>query len=104
MDVPVQPHDMVYTADGKHLGNVVRVYSQTDDSEVNPKLKLFKYYMFLANESFGDDYYVPTFYIAQRDDKAKRIELTLTFKQVGKETLSRTPQFIAMGQAVVAEK
>lgn len=104
MDVPVQPHDMVYTADGEHLGNVVRVYTRTNDEEVNPKLKLFKHYMFLANESFGDDYYIPTFYIAQRDAKAKRINLTLTYKQVGKETLSRTPQFIAMGEAVVEKQ
>lgn len=101
MDVPVQQHDAVYTADGEHLGNVVRVYTRPDDQEVNPKLKLFKHYMLLANEDFGDDFYVPTFYIAQRDDKAKRIDLTLKFKQVQQETLSRRPQFIALGQAVV---
>ncbi|MCA9979422.1 MAG: hypothetical protein KDD89_01255 [Anaerolineales bacterium] len=101
MDVSVQKHDAVYTADGEHLGNVVRVYTQPDEHEVNPKLKLYKHYMLLANESFGDDYYVPTFFIAQRDDKAKRVELTLKFKQVLHETMARKPQFIALGQATV---
>jgi hypothetical protein len=102
MEVPVQPHDMVYTADGHHLGNLVRVYSRPADQEVNPKLKLFKDYMQLADETLGEAFYVPTFYIAQRDDKTKRVALTLTFKEVQHETMSRRPQFIALGQAVVA--
>jgi hypothetical protein len=47
----------------------------------------------------GDDFYVPTDFVAGRDPQTGHITLTVTEKKVANKTWTRLPDFILHGEA-----
>lgn len=98
MNYSYQKHDTVFTSDEQCLGHVVRLYNRPI-ADVNPAQKLFAHYLLVSNLEIGDSFYIPTDYVTGRDDKEKQIALSLSMKEVAHETLTREPEFVAIGQA-----
>ncbi|HEX6386481.1 MAG TPA: hypothetical protein VF177_17555 [Anaerolineae bacterium] len=100
MTVELKRLDEVWTKDGERLGQARLLYHRTAAAEpADPDLKLYPAYLYVVSLEVGDDYYVPTLFIAGRDPGTNRVMLTATMADVMEETWSRMPDFVAHGQA-----
>ena len=93
--------DEVYTKDNQHLGAAQRLYHRT--TEVRPELKYYETYMLVGSIALGDNFYVPTDFLAGRDPQTGRIVLSVTGRNVEKKTWTRLPDFILHGEARTEE-
>ncbi|HSM55886.1 MAG TPA: hypothetical protein VK879_07000 [Candidatus Sulfomarinibacteraceae bacterium] len=89
--------DQVYTKDHHHLGVAHRLYHRTHD--VRPGWKHYATYMLVQSFVQGDDFYVPTDFVAGRDSQTGHIVLTVTEKDVETKTWTRLPDFVLHGEA-----
>lgn len=95
MELDIRKLDEVWTADGQRLGLAHHLYHRPDG--VNPAVGDYGSYLDIANFEFGDDYYVPTDFIAGRDAQTGRVTLSVTFRQIMERTWNRMPFFIVRG-------
>jgi hypothetical protein len=93
--------DPVYTRDHQYLGAAHRLYHRTHG--IRPGWKHFATYMLVQSFAQGDDFYVPTEFIAGRDPQAGHIMLTVTEKDVETKTWTRLPEFVLHGEANIEE-
>ena len=96
----IKRNEEVYTADEMLLGNAIAIFRRTDT--VNPKEKLYAAYLKLFNFEMGDDFFVPTDFVGERDADG-RLCLTIDMKTVKHETMERMPQFVAYEQGIREE-
>ncbi|MCI0398656.1 MAG: hypothetical protein L0332_34205 [Chloroflexi bacterium] len=89
--------DQVYTKDNRHLGKAHRLYHRT--TEIRPKWEHYATYVHVESFELGDDFYVPTDFVAGRDPQTGYIILTVTGKKVENKTWTRLPDFILRGEA-----
>ena len=87
----------VWTADGHDIGYSIRLHHR--QNEVNPDLKLYGSYLELFSMLLGGATYIPTDYIRNYDPVDNKLLLSVTLKDIAKETWDRTPAFVAHGQA-----
>jgi hypothetical protein len=97
MPTEIRKLDEVWTSDDIRLGLAHRFFHRTRD--VNPELQLYGSYLQVKNFDLGDDYYVPTDYMAGRDPASGRIRLSVPFRTAMAQTWTRLPQFVLMGLA-----
>ena len=95
MDFAINKLEEVWTADDKKLGVANAIYHRTEG--VNPELRYYADYLHVQNFEFGDDYYIPTDFIAGRDDMTGHLKLQDTFQKVLNNTWTRMPEFILHG-------
>jgi hypothetical protein len=98
MDFEIKMLDEVWTSDDRPLGFAQRLYHRR--GKIDPDLLLFASYLLVANYQFGDDYYVPTDFIAGPHPASGRIVLTVTSAEVLRRSWSRQPAFIAFNDAL----
>lgn len=92
--------DEVWTRDGQRLGQARLLYHRTAAAEpADPDLKLYPTYLYVVSLEIGDDYYIPTEFIAGHDPVSKRVTLTAPMADVLEETWTRIPDFVARGEA-----
>lgn len=95
----IQFSDQVFTSDEQYLGSA-RILYHRPENEVNPQLLLYASYLEVENLKYGDNYFVPTDFITQRDAQS-RLHLSATMRQVQERTWTRQPHFVAHGQAKI---
>ena len=86
----------VYTADDQFLGKALSIYHRLED--IDPDLKLYASYLDVSNLAVGSSFYVPVLFVADYDDAAPRINLSVSLSKVLDETWDREPSFIAGNQ------
>lgn len=91
--------DEVWTEDGQKLGHPHRLYHRI--SSIDPALGYYASYLRVMSYDMGDDFYVPTDFIAGRADG--QVRLSVSMKRVLQETWDRLPDFIPQGQASTEE-
>ncbi len=64
MDLDIKKLDEVWTADAKKLGLAQQLFHRQD--EVNPDLQLYASYLEVENFEYGEVFYVPTDFVADR--------------------------------------
>jgi hypothetical protein len=101
MEFQIHRLDKVYTADDVHLGEAIAIYKRQD--EVNPGLELYAAYLKIFSFEMGDDFYVPTDFIASRDAENGTVKLSIDMHKVKHETFERMPNFVAYEQGIVEE-
>lgn len=92
MDVGVRAGDEIWTADDEKLG-VAECLHLRPAEEVNPEEQLYAAYLEIRNYELGDDYYVPTDFLGEREGDGNRVLLPVTMKDVMQNTWSRAPRF-----------
>ena len=92
-EITIQPNDEVWTSDEVKLG-VARSAFFRPEEEVNPADLLFAVYLKVEDFTLGEDFFVPTDYIAYREDDG-RVILDASMKEVLQRTWSRAPEFAA---------
>lgn len=97
MEVDIKKLDEVWTADDKKLGLATAVYHRKEG--VDPQLKFYASYLYVESFDYGDEYYVPTEFIASRDPQTGRVKLSVKLQKVLEYTWSRMPDFVAAGKA-----
>lgn len=95
MDMNFRKLDEVWTADSKKLGSAYRLFHR--EEEINPALQYYASYLEVESYEYGETYYVPTDFIAGRDESGK-VTLTVTLGEVLRRTWLRMPDFVAQGQ------
>jgi hypothetical protein len=98
MDLEIKMLDEVWTSDDRPLGFAQRLYHRR--GQIDPDLLLFASYLLVANYQFGDDYYVPTDFIAGRDPASGRVALSVTAAEALRRAWSRQPDFVAFNDAL----
>jgi hypothetical protein len=96
MGIEIKKSDEVWTADGKKLGIVRHLFHRT--GEVNPALKLYATYLGVEDFDYGEHFYVPTEFVADRQAEARRIDLSKKRDDAMQLTWFRLPDFIAQGK------
>jgi len=89
--------DQVYTQDNRHLGVAQRLYHRITD--IRPEWEYYATYMLVNSFAFGDDFYVPTDFVAGRDPQTGHIMLTVTGRNVETNSWTRQPDFVLRGEA-----
>ena len=84
----------VWTKDGKHLGQAEHLFHRTE--EIKPEWGFYPHYLYVFSFDVGDDYYVPTDFIAETNGK---VTLSVTMDEVMEKTWTRLPNFIMEGKA-----
>jgi hypothetical protein len=97
MEHEIKKLDEVWTADGKRLGVARTLFHRQGDAD--PALKLYRSYLGVTSFDYGDDYYVPTDFIAAYDGDQGRVTLSVTLQKVQEYTWSRLPGFVASGMS-----
>lgn len=87
----------VRTADDHDIGYAIRLHHRQND--VNPGLKLYGSYLELFSILLGGATYIPTDFIRNYDPADKKLVLSVTLKDIAKETWDRMPSFVAHRQA-----
>ena len=87
----------VWTADSHDIGYAIRLHHRQND--INPDLKFYGSYLELFSILLGGATYIPTDYIRNYDPVDNKLLLSVTLKDIAKETWDRTPSFIAHHQA-----
>ncbi len=93
--------DQIYSRDRQQLGVTQRLYHRTHD--IRPGWKHYATYILVQSFVQGDDYYIPTDFVAGRDPQTGHILLTVTEKNVETKTWTRLPDFILHGEATTEE-
>jgi hypothetical protein len=96
MAIEIKKKDEVWTADDQRLGIAQQLFHRTDD--VDPALKLYATYLEVEDYEYGESFYVPTEFIADRQPDAGRVELSKKQADAMQLTWSRMPDFIAQGR------
>ena len=89
--------DQVFTKDKRHLGVAQRLYHRTSD--IRPEWEYYATYLLVESFALGDDFYVPTDFVAGRDPQTGHIMLNVTERKVENNTWTRRPDFILRGEA-----
>jgi len=97
----IRKFDQVYTKDNRHLGVAHRLYHRLND--VRPEWEYYATYMLVESFKLGDDFYVPTDFVAGRNPQTGHIMLTVTENKVETNTWTRQPDFILRGEAGLEE-
>jgi hypothetical protein len=95
MGIEIKKSDEVWTTDGRRLGFAQQLFHRND--EVNPALKLYGTYLGVKDFDYGEYFYVPTDFIADRQAEVKRIDLTKKRDDAMQLTWFRMPNFVAEG-------
>ncbi|MCB0540058.1 MAG: hypothetical protein KDE33_21250, partial [Bacteroidetes bacterium] len=85
--------------DGHDIGHALRLHHRQND--VNPDLKLYGSYLELFSIPFGGATYIPTDFIRDYDPADNKLLLSVTLKDIAKETWNRMPLFIAHRQTTI---
>ena len=93
----IQKLDQVYTKDNQHLGAAHRLYHRIN--EVRPEWQYYATYLQVDSFALGDNFFVPTEFVAGRDSQTGHIMLTVTERKVENKTWTRRPDFISRGEA-----
>ncbi len=99
MNLKINKLDEVWTADHIRLGLAERIFHREEG--VNPDLELYGSYLEIENFDLGYNIYVPLDFI--HDHETMGVGITVTFEDVQRNTWSRTPNFIAHGEARTEE-
>lgn len=95
MGIEIKKLDEVWTADEQKLGIAQSLFHRTDDAD--PALQLYETYLEVGDFNFGESFYVPIDFIANRQADAKRVELSKKRDEAMQLTWFRMPNFIAQG-------
>jgi hypothetical protein len=87
----------VWTADDHDIGYAIRLHHRQND--VNPDLRLYGSYPELFSILLGGATYIPTDFIRNYDPADNKLGLSVSLKDIVKETWNRTPSFVAHRQA-----
>jgi hypothetical protein len=96
MGTQIKLQDEVWTADEQKLGMAQALFHRTGD--VDPQLQLYATYLEVSDFDYGETFFVPTDFIAERGAEAKRITVNKTRNQAMQLTWYRMPDFVAHGQ------
>ena len=88
----IKKYAAVYTHDGIHLGEACCLYHRTQG--VKPEWEQYASYVHVVSLEMGDDFYIPTDFIAEPDATRENIVLTLPMQEVERRTWTRIPDFI----------
>jgi hypothetical protein len=99
MDFVINKLEEIWTADDKKLGVANAIYHRLEG--VNSELRYYADYLHVQNFDYGDDYYIPTDFIAGRNEKTGTVTLKKTFQEVLNNTWTRMPEFILHGQGQI---
>lgn len=96
MDIPVRDRDEVWSSDNYKLG-VARAVHYRPPEEVNPQEQLYTAYLEVVSYELGDDLFVPTEFLGERDATSGRVTVTVPLKVIMHRTWWRAPEFVAKG-------
>ncbi len=82
----------IYTQDGIRLGEAHCLYHRTKD--IRPEWQLYASYVHVVSLEMGDDFFVPTAFIAGPDPETGKMVLTVPMHEVERQTWTRLPDFI----------
>lgn len=94
-------HDTIMTADEQVVGKAQRLYHY--DGEEFAEVQGFTHFLKVFNFETGDDFYIPTEFISDRNAASSTIKLSIPFREIQTRTLSRKPRSIAYDLATVEE-
>lgn len=97
MEISVRDRDEVWSRDDFKLG-VARAIHYRPPEEVNPEEQLYAVYLEVVSYELGDDLFVPTEFLGERDETSGRVTVTVPLKVIMKRTWWRAPEFVAKGQ------
>ena len=97
MATEFKKRDEVWTADEQKLGLALQLFHRTD--EVNPALQLYASYLEVDDFDYGEIFYVPTDFVAERQPETGRILLSKKRDDATKLTWFRMPDFVAQGRS-----
>lgn len=97
MELNINKFEEMWTADGKKLGLARYVFHRED--EINPDLQLYASYLEVQDFEYGEAFYIPTDFIADRDSETGKISLTVNYDEAMKRTWFRMPDFVAHGES-----
>jgi hypothetical protein len=95
MAIEIKRWDEVWTADEQKLGIAQQLYHRTDD--IDPALQLYATYLEVEDFDFGTSFYVPTEFVAERQDQAGRVNVSKKRSEAMQLTWFRMPDFVAQG-------
>ena len=101
MVTEIRKKDEVWTADDQKLGQAQLLFHRT--GEVNPALLLFATYLEVEDFDYGENFYVPTDFIVERQVDTGRLMLSKKRDEAMQLTWSRMPDFVLQGQARTEE-
>ena len=96
MGTEIKLRDEVWTTDEQQLGIAQAPFHRTGD--VNPALQLYATYLEVGNFDYGEVFYVPTDFIADRQADTGRIALSKKRNEAMQLTWFRMPDFVAHGE------
>lgn len=94
MEDTIRDRDAVWTDDGFKLG-VARALHYRPPHEVNPEEQLYAVYLEVVSYELGDDLFIPTDFLASRDEESQSVSVALPLKAVMQRTWWRAPDFVA---------
>jgi len=93
----IRKQDEVWTADDQRLGKAQLLFHRTN--EVNPALRLYATYLEVEDFDYGENFYVPTDFIVERQADTGRLTLNKKRDDAMQLTWFRMPDFVAHGQS-----
>lgn len=96
MEISVRDRDEVWTSDNYKLG-VARALHYRRPEDVNPEEQLYAVYLEVVSYELGDDLFIPTEFLAEREETNKRVTVEVPLKVVMQRTWWRAPEFAANG-------
>ena len=97
METEIKKRDEVWTVDEQKLGMALQLFHRT--GEINPALQLYASYLEVEDFDYGETFYVPTDFIAERQVETGRILLSKKRDEAMKLTWFRMPDFVAQGRS-----
>jgi hypothetical protein len=96
MGIEIKKLDEVWTADDQRLGTAQQLFHRIDDAD--PALQLYATYLGVTDLDYGEFFYVPVDFIADRQPERRRLELATKRAEAMQRTWFRMPNFIAQGK------
>ncbi len=93
----IRMNDRVVSTDSTYIGRARQLF-QRDPAETDPLLQLYGSYLLVESLEYGDDYFIPTDFIAGHDADGQLV-LKVSMRQVMEATWTREPGFVAHGRA-----
>ena len=97
METEIYKRDEVWTADEQRLGIALQLFHRIEES--NPALQLYASYLKVEDYDYGEIFYVPTDFVAERQVETGRILLSKKRDDAMRLTWFRMPDFVAQGQS-----
>lgn len=101
MDITINYHDEVWSFDDKKLGVATLIHHRLEG--VDPAVKMYEAYLEVEDFNLGMSYYIPTEFIAEKDEESGRVYVDRRHKEILDNIWYRRPRFVANGTGRAAE-